>query len=57
MAEELLKAYGTKIKKLSLQPSYGGRYEVSLNDKLIFSKIKKGRFPETIEIIDIINSQ
>jgi len=33
-----------------LVPSDGGRFEVSVNGSLIYSKLKTGRFPEYEEI-------
>ena len=39
LAAELLKAYEQDIETISLFPSDGGRFEVSLNGKLIYSKL------------------
>lgn len=50
MAEALLKEYKNKLSAVTLIPSDGGRYEVSVNDKLVFSKLESGRFPEVEEI-------
>ncbi|MCS6861575.1 MAG: Rdx family protein [Abditibacteriales bacterium] len=50
MAEALLKEYKNKLSAVTLIPSDGGRYEVSVNDKLVFSKLELGRFPEVEEI-------
>lgn len=50
MAEALLKEYKNKLSSVTLVPSDGGRYEVSVNDKLVFSKLELGRFPEVEEI-------
>jgi selT/selW/selH-like putative selenoprotein len=36
--------------------SSGGAFEVKKDGKLIFSKLRKGRFPETEEIISMLNS-
>ncbi len=51
MATDLLEKYGNKIQALTLIPSGGGVYEVTLNNRLIFSKKATGRFPEIHEII------
>lgn len=40
----------TRMKRLVLIPSDGGRFEVSVNGKQIFSKLATGRFPEYEEI-------
>ena len=51
--EEYLKGkYDVEIELIS---SGGGVFEVSLEDKLIFSKKSLGRFPEHSEIDDLIN--
>ena len=51
--EEYLKGkYDIEIELIS---SGGGVFEVSLEDKLIFSKKSLGRFPEHSEIDDLIN--
>jgi selenoprotein W-related protein len=52
LTETLLKKYKQDITNLILVPSSGGKFEVSVNDKLIFSKKKEGRFPTNQEILD-----
>lgn len=37
-----------------LLPSHGGRFEVTVDGELIFSKLAEGRFPEEKEILDKI---
>lgn len=50
MTEALLKDFGRSIASLRLIPSGGGRFELSINGELIFSKAQTGRFPEADEI-------
>lgn len=50
MAEELLLEHGQSIKALSLVPSAGGRFEVTVNGELVYSKAQLGRFPELKEL-------
>lgn len=50
MAADLLAAYPQSIAALALVPGASGRYEVTVNGKLIFSKAASGRFPELDEI-------
>ena len=57
MTEELVRAYGRKIKNLSLQPVSGGLFEVSYNGELIFSRKKLDRFPDPGEIVRLINQR
>jgi len=37
--------------QLILLPADGGRFEVTVDGKLIFSKVAEGRFPENEEIL------
>jgi len=39
-----------RLESLVLIPSDGGRFEVSVDGKLVFSKLKLGRFPTFDEI-------
>ena len=52
MEEYLKEKYDVEIELIS---SGGGVFEVTLEDKLIFSKKSLGRFPEHSEIDDLIN--
>lgn len=56
MALELLSHYGRDISELKLIPSDGGRFEVSINGKLVFSKLNEGHFPEPKELKELIES-
>lgn len=56
MALELLAHYGKDVARLELVPSDGGRFEVSVNGALIFSKLSVGRFPEPKELKGLIDS-
>lgn len=35
-------------------PSDGGRFEISIDGELVYSKLKTGRFPEHAEIIRLL---
>lgn len=50
MAEKLLHDYKNRIAELTLMPSSGGRFEVTLDDQLIFSKATLGRNADPDEI-------
>ena len=54
MATKLLDKYGNAITQLILIPSDGGVFDVSKDGDLIFSKKKKGRFPEFDEIFTLL---
>lgn len=46
----MLKGKYKELKDVKLVPSSGGAFEVSLDGKLIYSKLKTGRFPEEKEL-------
>ncbi len=46
MTAKLLPAYKQKIRSLRLIPSKGGCFELKVGDKLIYSKLETGRFPD-----------
>ena len=50
LAEELISKYRQRITQITLIPSEGGCFEVTLAGKLIFSKLERGRFPDHQEI-------
>ena len=54
MVLELLNHYRKDLSELKLVPAGGGAFEVSVNGKLIFSKLSEGRFPEPKELIQLI---
>ena len=39
------------ISEFVIVPSGGGCFEVTVDGKLVFSKLKEGRFPENAEIL------
>ena len=45
-----MKEFKQDIKTLTLIPSGGGRFEVTVDGDLVYSKLKEGRFPEYDEI-------
>tara|TARA_Y100001968_G_C19236916_1_gene657385 strand:+ start:67 stop:243 length:177 start_codon:yes stop_codon:yes gene_type:complete len=50
LAEQLLVAYKKDIAGFTLVPSDKGRFEISVDDELIYSKVQEGRFPEYAEV-------
>tara|TARA_Y100001960_G_C13932998_1_gene475423 strand:+ start:273 stop:449 length:177 start_codon:yes stop_codon:yes gene_type:complete len=50
LAEEILVEYKKDIASFTLVPSDRGRFELSVDGELIFSKVQEGRFPEYGEI-------
>jgi selenoprotein W-related protein len=55
LVEELLKEYEHVIESVALIPSDGGRFEVSANGQLIYSKLQTKRHAEAGEIVNIIS--
>jgi selenoprotein W-related protein len=55
LLEELLKEYEHVIESAALIPSDGGRFEVSVNGRLIYSKLETKRHAEAGEILNLIS--
>lgn len=51
---ELIKEFEPEIESFTLVPSDGGRFEVSVNDKLVYSKLETRRHAEPGEVAGII---
>ena len=51
---ELLQNYEDHIQSINLIPSDSGRFEVSLDGALIYSKVKTGRHAEPGEISQLL---
>ncbi|HAA75625.1 TPA: hypothetical protein DCE37_10935 [Candidatus Latescibacteria bacterium] len=50
MTDQLLKAFKQDIEAFTLIPSSGGRFEVTLDGELVYSKLQEKRFPDYTEI-------
>jgi len=55
LVQELLKDYEHVIEGVTLVPSDGGRFEVSVNGSLIYSKLQTKRHAEAGEILGLIS--
>ena len=55
--DRLLDQFAAQISEATLQPSSGGRFEVSVDGDLVFSKLKMDRFPEDEELEQLISSK
>jgi selenoprotein W-related protein len=51
---DLLKKYEPEIESFTLVPSDGGRFELTVNGKLLYSKLKTGRHVEEGELALLI---
>jgi selenoprotein W-related protein len=50
LTDKIITELKSRLRKLTLIPSDGGRFEVSVNGKLVYSKLKTGKFPDYEEI-------
>jgi selenoprotein W-related protein len=54
LAEELLKEYEHVIESVLLVPSDGGKFEVTVNGQLLYSKLTTHRHAEPGEVLGLV---
>lgn len=54
LTEELLKHYEHAIETITLVPSDGGRFEVTVNGDLLYSKLELHRHAEPGEVLGLV---
>ena len=54
MTADLLKQFEPEIAEITLVPSDGGRFEVTVDDKLVYSKLQTGRHAEPGEVVKLM---
>jgi selenoprotein W-related protein len=54
LANELLQHFEPEIEDLALLPSDGGRFEIVVNEKLVYSKLQTGRHIEPGEAVALV---
>lgn len=54
MAQELLTTFESELDGVTLVPGSGGTFDVSLDQKRIFSRAEEGRFPESKELKQLV---
>jgi selenoprotein W-related protein len=52
--DELLKNYEHVIETITLVPSEGGRFEVTVNGQLLYSKLELHRHAEPGEVLGLV---
>jgi selenoprotein W-related protein len=57
LSEAIMDAFGERFGAIKLIPADGGRFEISLDGELIYSKLKTGDFPENKEILEQIRAK
>lgn len=53
---EILREFEPDIETIALIPSDGGRFEVTVNGKLIYSKLQTGRHVNQGELVQLIRA-
>jgi selenoprotein W-related protein len=56
LTRKLLDTYKQDIKELKLIPAGGGCFELTVNGKLIYSKLETGQFPDEKAIVDKVGT-
>ena len=54
--DELLKSYEHVIEAVTLVPSDGGRFEVTVNGQLLYSKLETHRHAEPGEVLGLVKN-
>jgi selenoprotein W-related protein len=54
LASELLREFEYDIGNLTLVPSDGGRFEVTVGDELVYSKLQTHRHAEPGEVLGLV---
>ena len=57
MTEQLIVKYKAKIQKLTLVPSDGGRFELTIDGDLVYSKLQTGKFPEWAQLEPLVDAK
>jgi selenoprotein W-related protein len=53
---ELIQAFEPDLKAVTLIPSDGGRFEVTVDGTLVYSKLQTGRHAEPGEVVDLVRA-
>lgn len=54
LGTDLLRQFEAQIESLELIPSDGGRFEVSVNGNLVYSKLQTKRHAEPGEVVGLV---
>jgi len=54
LMDELLKHYEHLVETITLVPSDGGKFEVSVNGQLLYSKLETHRHAEPGEVLGLV---
>jgi len=51
---DILRAFELEVESITLVPAEGGRFEVTVNDRLLYSKLKTGRHADQGEVLELV---
>jgi selenoprotein W-related protein len=54
MAQELLTTFESELGEVALVPGTGGIFEIRVDEKMVWSRKEKGRFPDIKELKQIV---
>jgi selenoprotein W-related protein len=54
LANDLLNHFEAEIENITLVPSNGSRFEVTINNSLLYSKLQTGRHPNPGEVLGLV---
>ena len=54
---DLTKQFESQLESIALLPSDGGRFEVMVDNDLIFSKLELGRHAEEGEVLQLVSER
>lgn len=57
MASRLLKQYKQRIDSLELIPDTGGCFELTVENDLVYSKLKTGQFPDEAKLAETVGKR
>ena len=57
MTTKLVETYKQRISGLTLVPSGGGCFELTLEGELVYSKLDTGAFPDEQEIVALVGEK
>ena len=55
LANDLLKNFEPDIQGITLVPSDGGKFEVTVDDRLVYSKLETHRHAEPGEVVGLVS--
>lgn len=57
MAQELLTTFEQELGEVALVPGSGGVFEVRLGDRLVWSRVERGGFPDIKQLKQLVRDQ